>query len=62
MAATTRQKVGWITANIVTILLVLIPVAVDLLAVLQEPRDHRGHGRVTFWPTSWTWENYSGIF
>ena len=26
MAATTRQKSGWITANIVVILLVLIPV------------------------------------
>jgi ABC-type sugar transport system, permease component len=35
---------------------------VDHLAVLQEPRDHRGHGTRHVLPDEWTWANYSGIF
>ena len=59
MAATARQKSGWIIANIVAMLLVLIPVRVDLLAVLQGPvHDHRPD----VLPAKWTWANYSGIF
>ena len=62
MAATTRQKSGWITANTVTILLVLIPVAWIFSLSFKNPATIAATGRATFWPTSWTWENYSGIF
>ena len=62
MAATTRQKSGWITANIVTILLVLIPVLWIASLSFKNPATIAATGRATFWPTSWTWENYSGIF
>ena len=62
MAVTTRQKSGWITANTVTILLVLIPVAWIFSLSFKNPATIAATGRATFWPTSWTWENYSGIF
>jgi multiple sugar transport system permease protein len=62
MAATTRQKSGWITANTVTILLVLIPVAWIFSLSFKNPATIAATGRATFWPTSWTTENYSGIF
>jgi len=62
MAATTRQKSGWITANIVTILLVLIPVLWIVSLSFKNPATIAATGRATFWPTSWTWANYSGIF
>jgi len=59
MAATTRQKSGWITANVVTILLVLIPV---LWIVSLSFKDPSTITNATFWPVKWTWANYSGIF
>ncbi|HSS87984.1 MAG TPA: carbohydrate ABC transporter permease [Streptosporangiaceae bacterium] len=62
MAATTRQKSGWITANFVTILLVLIPVLWIVSLSFKNPATIAATGRATFWPTSWTWQNYSGIF
>src|SRR5215469_15973913 len=62
MAATTRQKSGWITANVVTILLVLIPVLWIVSLSFKNPATIAATGRATFWPTSWTWANYSGIF
>jgi multiple sugar transport system permease protein len=62
MAVTTRQKSGWITANTVTILLVLIPVAWIFSLSFKNPATIAATGRATFWPTSWTTENYSGIF
>ena len=62
MAATTRQKSGWITANTVTILLVLIPVLWIFSLSFKNPATIAATGRGTFWPTSWTWDNYSGIF
>src|SRR2546430_12423659 len=62
MAATTRQKSGWITANTVTILLLLIPVLGISSLSVKTPAPIAATGRGTFWPTSWTWENYSGIF
>ncbi|HYV80334.1 MAG TPA: carbohydrate ABC transporter permease, partial [Streptosporangiaceae bacterium] len=62
MAATTRQKSGWITANVVTILLVLIPVLWIVSLSFKNPATIAATGRATFWPTSWTTENYSGIF
>jgi multiple sugar transport system permease protein len=62
MAATTRQKSGWTVANIVTILLVLIPVLWIVSLSFKDPATIAAPGRATFWPTSWTWANYSGIF
>jgi multiple sugar transport system permease protein len=59
MAATTRQKSGWLTANIVTILLVLIPVAWIFSLSFKDPSTITDP---TFFPTKWTWQNYSGIF
>ena len=58
MATTARQKVGWSVANIVTIVLVLIPVvwivslSFKTTASITDP---------SFFPVDWTWSNYSGI-
>ena len=59
MAATTRQKSGWITANIVTILVMLIPVLWIFSLSFKDPSTITDP---TFFPTKWTWANYSGIF
>jgi len=59
MAATTRQKSGWITANLVTILLVLIPVVWIFSLSFKEPSTITDP---TFFPKQWTWSNYKGIF
>jgi multiple sugar transport system permease protein len=59
MAATTRQKSGWITANIVTTLLVLIPVVWIFSLSFKDPSSITDP---TFLPTKWTWANYGGIF
>jgi multiple sugar transport system permease protein len=58
MAATARQKVGWSVANIVTIVLVLIPLvwiislSFKTTASITDP---------SYFPVDWTWSNYSGI-
>ena len=58
MATTTPQKVGWSVANIVTIVLVLIPLvwiislSFKTTASITDP---------TYFPVDWTWSNYSGI-
>ncbi len=58
MVATTPQKVGWSVANIVTIVLVLIPLvwiislSFKTTASITDP---------TYFPVDWTWANYSGI-
>jgi len=57
--ATTRQKSGWITANVVTILLVLIPVVWIFSLSFKDPSTITDP---TFFPKKWTWANYSGIF
>jgi multiple sugar transport system permease protein len=59
MAATTRQKSGWITANTVTILLVLIPVVWIASLSFKEPSTITDP---TYFPKQWTWSNYKGIF
>jgi len=51
-----------LTANIVTILLVLIPVLWIVSLSFKDPSTIAATGRATFWPTKWTWQNYSGIF
>jgi multiple sugar transport system permease protein len=55
---TTRQRAGWSTANIVTIVLVLIPVVWILSLSFKTPASITDP---TFFPVHWTWANYSGI-
>jgi multiple sugar transport system permease protein len=58
MATTTPQKVSWSVANIVTIVLVLIPV------VWIVSLSFKTTGSITdptYFPTHWTGSNYSGI-
>ncbi len=59
MAATAKQKSGWITANIVTMLVMLIPVAWIFSLSFKDPSTITDP---TFFPRKWTWANYSGIF
>jgi multiple sugar transport system permease protein len=59
MAATARQKSGWITANIVTMLVMLIPVLWIFSLSFKDPSTITDP---TFFPKKWTWANYSGIF
>jgi multiple sugar transport system permease protein len=59
MAATAKQKSGWITANIVTILVMLIPVVWIFSLSFKDPSTITDP---TFFPKKWTWANYSGIF
>jgi multiple sugar transport system permease protein len=59
MPATTRQKSGWISANIVTILVMLIPVVWIFSLSFKDPSTITDP---TFFPKKWTWANYSGIF
>ena len=59
MAATARQKSGWITANIVTMLVMLIPVVWIFSLSFKDPSTITDP---TFFPRKWTWANYSGIF
>jgi multiple sugar transport system permease protein len=59
MAVTTRQRVGWGTANVVVIVVALIPV---LWIVSLSFKDPATITSATFWPKRWTLENYRGIF
>jgi multiple sugar transport system permease protein len=58
MAATTQQRAGWSIANIVAILIALIPVVWILSLSFKTPGSITDP---TFFPTQWTWSNYSGI-
>jgi multiple sugar transport system permease protein len=59
MATTTaRQKVGWGTANVVTILLVAIPVLWIVSLSFKTPASITDP---SFFPVHWTGANYSGI-
>jgi multiple sugar transport system permease protein len=60
MATTTtpRQRFGWGTANLVTILLVLIPVVWIVSLSFKTPASITDP---TFFPVHWTGANYSGI-
>ena len=59
MAATAKQKSGWITANVVTMLVMLIPVVWIFSLSFKDPSTITDP---TFFPKKWTWANYSGIF
>ena len=57
-ATTTRQRVGWGTANTVTILLALIPVLWIVSLSFKTPTAITDP---SFIPSQWTTSNYSGI-
>jgi multiple sugar transport system permease protein len=57
-ATTTRQRVGWGTANTVTILLALIPVLWIVSLSFKTPTAITDP---SFLPSQWTTSNYSGI-
>ena len=59
MAVTSRQKVGWGTANVAVIVVALIPL---LWIVSLSFKDPATITSATFWPKKWTLENYRGIF
>ena len=59
MASTPRQKVGWGTANVLVVVVALIPV---LWIVSLSFKDPATITSATFWPKRWTLENYRGIF
>jgi multiple sugar transport system permease protein len=59
MATTTKQKIGWGSANVVIILVVAIPV---LWIVSLSFKDPATINDASFWPKRWTLENYRGIF
>ena len=58
MAATTQQKVGWSVANVVTVVLVLIPLVWIISLSFKTPGSITDP---TYFPVHWTWANYSGI-
>jgi multiple sugar transport system permease protein len=59
MAATAKQKAGWGTANVLVILLSIIPVLWIVSLSFKDPSTITDG---SFWPKQWTWDNYSGIF
>ncbi len=59
MATTTKQKVGWGSANVLVVLVAVIPI---LWIVSLSFKDPASVNDGSFWPTKWTWDNYSGIF
>jgi len=59
MASTPRQKVGWGTANVLVVVVALIPL---LWIVSLSFKDPATITSATFWPKRWTLENYRGIF
>jgi multiple sugar transport system permease protein len=59
MATTTaRQKVAWGGFNALAIILAIIPVLWIASLSFKDPSTITD---ATFWPTKWTWGNYSGI-
>ncbi|MGI8680303.1 MAG: carbohydrate ABC transporter permease [Jatrophihabitans sp.] len=61
LAVRTPKKIGWGSANIVVIAWSLFPVWWLVSLSFKRPSDIGTDGG-SFWPTSWTTQNYSGIF
>jgi multiple sugar transport system permease protein len=57
-AITPRQRAGWTTANLVVIVLALIPVLWLVSLSFKTPTAVLDP---SYWPAQWTWGNYSGI-
>jgi multiple sugar transport system permease protein len=58
MATTARQRVGWGVANTVAVVLALIPILWIASLSFKDPASITD---ASFFPTKWTWANYSGI-
>jgi multiple sugar transport system permease protein len=61
MATTTAQKAGWSTANLVVIAWALFPVWWLVALSFKDPATISTDGG-SFWPTTWSLQNYRGIF
>jgi multiple sugar transport system permease protein len=59
MAATTRERAGWGAGNTLIVLLAFIPVLWITSLSFKDPATITDG---SFWPKSWTTENYRGIF
>jgi len=59
MNTTTRQRVGWGAANVIVVLIAAIPV---LWLVSLSFKDPSTLTDGSFYPHTWTFENYRGIF
>jgi multiple sugar transport system permease protein len=59
MATTAKQKAGWGVANVLVILLALIPVLWIVSLSFKDPATITDS---SFWPKKWTFDNYRGIF
>jgi multiple sugar transport system permease protein len=59
MAATTRERAGWGAGNTLIVLLAFIPVLWIASLSFKDPATITDG---SFWPKSWTTENYRGIF
>ncbi len=60
MATTSRQKLGWGSADAVVIAWALFPVWWIIAVAFQAPASISNWE--DFWPTNWTWANFKGIF
>ena len=58
ITSTPRQKFGWGLANALTVVIVAIPVLWLLSLSFKTPAAITN---ASFWPSQWTWGNYSGI-
>ena len=58
ITSTPRQKFGWGLANALTVVIVAIPVLWLLSLSFKTPAAITS---ASFWPSQWTWGNYSGI-
>ena len=58
ITSTPRQKFGWGLANAFTVVIVAIPVLWLLSLSFKTPAAITN---ASFWPSQWTWGNYSGI-
>ncbi len=56
---TTKQKVIWALIAVVVLFYALFPVVAIFANSFKTPADV---GANTFWPQSWTWQNYEMIF
>jgi multiple sugar transport system permease protein len=56
---TTRQKTLWVIGAIVIVLYTVVPIVWILSLSFKAPSDVTNK---KFWPTHWTWSNYSTVF
>ncbi|MFC6885516.1 MULTISPECIES: carbohydrate ABC transporter permease [Actinomadura] len=59
MSRAARRKVKWTAVDVLVLLYALIPVAWIASLSFKDPATIT---KGTFWPTKWTWSNYTGIF